>query len=40
MQLEDIMLSEESQFQEDKGAMFPLIYGRKMQKIKIYKKQA
>jgi hypothetical protein len=28
MQLEDIMLSEVSQVQKDKGAMFSLIYGR------------
>jgi hypothetical protein len=32
MQLEDIMLSEVSQVQKDKGRMFSLIYGSKRYK--------
>jgi hypothetical protein len=35
MQLEDIMLSEVNQAQKDKGHMFSLIRGRKIQKINI-----
>jgi hypothetical protein len=38
MQLQDIMLSEVSQDQEDKGCMFSLICGRQIQKINIYTK--
>jgi hypothetical protein len=36
MQMEDIMLSEVSQYQEDKGGMFSLLCGRQIQKINIY----
>jgi hypothetical protein len=36
MQLEDIMLSEVSQIQKDKGHIFSLIHGGKIQKINIY----
>jgi hypothetical protein len=36
MELEDIMLSEVSKAQEDKGQMFSLICGRQIQKIIIY----
>jgi hypothetical protein len=36
MQLEDIMLSEVSQVQKDKGHMFSLIHGKWIQKINIY----
>jgi hypothetical protein len=39
MQLEDIILSELSQVQKDKGCMFSLIYGRQIQKINVYTKQ-
>jgi hypothetical protein len=38
MQLKDIMLSEVSQAQKDKGLMFSLICGRQIQKINIYTK--
>jgi hypothetical protein len=38
MQLEDIMLSEVSQVQKDKGHLFSLIRGREIQKINIYTK--
>jgi hypothetical protein len=38
MQLEDIMLSEVSQVQKDKGLMFSLIGGRQIQNINIYTK--
>jgi hypothetical protein len=36
MQLEDIVLSEVSQAQKDKGRVFSLIRGRQMQKINMY----
>jgi hypothetical protein len=36
MQLEDIVLSEVSQAQKDKGRVFSLIRGRQMQKINTY----
>jgi hypothetical protein len=39
MLLEDIMLSEVSQAQKDKGHIFSLICGKQIQKINIYKKQ-
>jgi hypothetical protein len=38
LQLEDMMLSEVSQAQKDKGHMFSLISGRYIQKINIYTK--
>jgi hypothetical protein len=38
IQLEDIMLSEVSQSQKDKGCMFSLVCGRQIQKINIYTK--
>jgi hypothetical protein len=38
MELEDIMLSEVSQAQKDKGHVFSLICGRQTQKINIYTK--
>jgi hypothetical protein len=38
MQLEDIMLSEVSQVQKDKGPMFSLICGRQIQMINMYTK--
>jgi hypothetical protein len=36
LQLKDIMLSEVSQVQEDKGCIFSLICGRQIQKINVY----
>jgi hypothetical protein len=38
MHLEDIMLSEESQAQKDKGYMFSVICGRQIQKTNMYTK--
>jgi hypothetical protein len=38
MQLEDIMLSEVSQVQKDKGHAFSLLCGRQIQKINMYTK--
>jgi hypothetical protein len=38
MQLEDIMFSEVSQAQKDKGCMFSLTHGKQIQKINIYTK--